>query len=138
MGAGSMTVHGRRLRRPGISAHPESAKNEGADGQVLTELMEGEFLYYPDIANIEENTEIQFMASARNVSLIRIHETAPEGPLLGTCRIGKTKDLYRGKLKCSAGKKVNLLCDWRRCGDLVVFLSRGKRKGIHWNLYFLQ
>ncbi|WP_343842651.1 hypothetical protein [Faecalicatena contorta] len=80
-------------------------KKEGADGQVLTELMEGEFLYYPDIANIEENTEIQFMASARNVSLIRIHETAPEGPLLGTCRIGKTKDLYRGKLKCSAGKK---------------------------------
>lgn len=80
-------------------------KKEGKDGKFLTELYEGEHLCFPDIANIETDAVIQFMASARNGGRIIIHETAPDGPVLGVCRIGKTKELYQGKLKCGAGKK---------------------------------
>lgn len=80
-------------------------KKEDENGKFLTELRAGDCLHFPDIANIEENAEIQFMAAAKEKCMILIHEDSPDGPILGKCKIGNEKRLWNGQLECGAGKK---------------------------------
>lgn len=74
-------------------------------GSFLTELLAGEYLYFPDISNVEEDTEIEFLASCAEEAVIVVREDTLDGPVLGSCRIGKNKKVYSANLKCTRGKK---------------------------------
>lgn len=87
-----------------FEASRECKEEEGNCGFEAV-LSEGDYLFFPEIANIEKNAEICFMASADADSLLTIRKDSPDGLILGTCRIGRQKRGYREKLVCTAGKK---------------------------------
>ena len=66
-------------------------KKELADRSFAVELKKGENLSFPNIANVEKNTKIQFCGSAQmpgKASVIEIRENDAEGEILGICEIG--------------------------------------------------
>lgn len=80
-------------------------KKEDVTGEFWTALAKDEYLYFPNIANVEENTEIRFKAFSHKDAVISICENSLDGPVLGTCRIGEDVNVYQGQLTCMAGKK---------------------------------
>lgn len=75
----------------------------------MTELRDGDYLYFPEILNVEENTQLRIDAVCEKTAKILILEDSLEGKVLGSCILKKSAD---GKnywnicsLQCSAGKK---------------------------------
>lgn len=93
-------------------------KTELPDGGFAVELQAGEILVFPNIANIERNTNVQFygyslMPGKRAV--IEIRENDGDGVLLGTCEIGNTDltegpGIYECQLTCGWGTKTLCFC----------------------------
>lgn len=86
-------------------AASRECKRQNGEGGFETELKEGEYLYFPEISNVEENPRFRILASASEGGIVEIHEDAPDGPLLGQCRIGRDMSVYSSWLKCPPGKK---------------------------------
>lgn len=80
-------------------------KKENEKGEFVTELLAGEYLYFPEIANIETDAVIEFKAAGEGECIVSVCEDTPDGPILGKCRIGKGPGTYRAQLTCQAGKK---------------------------------
>lgn len=82
-------------------------KREDEDGKFLTVLYNEEYLYFPDISNIEADSRIEVFALAKDGGLLIIREGASDGAILGTINIkaGKKAEIYGGRLICRHGKK---------------------------------
>lgn len=111
-------------------------KTELPDGGFAVELKKGEMIWFPNIANVERNTKIQFCGCSLvpgQASVIEIRENNPEGKLLGTCEIGNADssdntEIYSCELTCGWGTKSLCFCvensvllDW-------FSLDNGKKK----------
>lgn len=87
-------------------------KIELADGGFAVELRAGEYISFPNTANVEENTNMQICGCAlEKEAVIEVREGSEDGPVLGTCRIQNTNDAgqfvtVQCKLNCTHGKKT--------------------------------
>ena len=91
-------------------------KVELSDGGFGVRLKAGEHLFFPNIANIEKNTAMQFYGRGRNegtTGLIEIRENSENGTLLGHCEIQGTEGEMKSfccELTCGWGTKSIYLC----------------------------
>lgn len=109
-------------------AAARECKQEDETGAIQVELLSGEYLYFPEITNIEENTRIQFYASAMKDMDITVREDALDGPVLGSCKIGQNKAVYATRLHCSPGKKsLYIVADGALKIQWFSFLNEHKR-----------
>ncbi len=77
-------------------------KEEQTDGSFLAKLADGEYLYFPEILNVEKNTRMQIKASGSEGAGIEIYEDSLEGERIGTFVL---EHGWECRLKCRAGKK---------------------------------
>lgn len=84
-------------------------KIETKDGNISVELKDGEYLFFPEILNVEENTRFQMDAVCRTNAEVLILEGSMDGQLLGVCKLLGNPDekagRYECRLNCAAGKK---------------------------------
>ncbi len=86
-------------------------KKEKEKGEFVTGLLKGEYLFFPEISNVEENALLCVKGRAvkngsqETFARLIIHEDAVDGPVLGTVLVGSEDSIYEGRLCCSAGKK---------------------------------
>lgn len=101
-------------------------KAETEEGKFETVLKAGEYLGFPNVANVEENTRLQIYGCGEGI--LEIYEDSLTGKLLGTCMTEKEKGIYECSLKCSRGKKNLYL---KATGNMRLewfSLSNGKRR----------
>lgn len=119
-------------------------KTETKDGDFHVILQDGEYLYFPEILNLEENTKMQIAAACKEEAEVIVREDSPEGEILGRCVLQGTPDqeisFSECRLCCSAGKKSLYLSvrgeaeiDWfsfdngkKRCTAQPAFSKRGR------------
>lgn len=80
-------------------------KKELEDGTFAVELQSGDCLFFSEIANIEQNSNVQVWASGEKDTYLTIHEETEDGTLLGSVNIGTELGYYSGRLNCEYGKK---------------------------------
>lgn len=93
-------------------------KMELQGGGFAVKLDRGEMLCFPNIANVEQNTKMQFCGKALNPekeAVLEIRENNADGKILGTCIIGDAAPsfetgIYRCVLTCGWGTKSLCLC----------------------------
>lgn len=90
-------------------------KRELPEGGFAVELREGEWVSFPHITNIEENTKIQFQCRSLlsgKSAFLEIREGDSQGTLLGICKIGEqgVSGLFETTLTCPAGMKSLTFC----------------------------
>lgn len=88
----------------------EDSKQELENGGFAVQLNRDGYLRYPNLANIEKNTKMQFCVKVPEEKVtIEIREGSVEGELLGKCQISADTqglyEIYECSLNCSAGKK---------------------------------
>lgn len=104
----------------------KECKKELSDGKFATALENGEYLGFPEIANVEADTNMQIFGQGDGRIFIR--ENTPEGKIIGTCDLGKEKGVYECVLECSHGKK-NLYLEAEGSAELEWFsLTNGKKR----------
>lgn len=109
-------------------ASSRECKKENCEGGFDAQLRKGEYLYFPNIANVEEDSMIHFKAGGEEDTAIAVHEDSPDGPLLGRCAIGKMMGMYSDRLKCRPGKKsLYLVAEEAVCVRWFSFAGGKKR-----------
>lgn len=104
-GCGQYDAVWERIDAAWYFAASRECKVECGDGSFAAALLQGEYLYFPNIANIEENAVLKICASGAENAVIIIREDSLDGKSLGQCSIGEEKGIYEVALQCSHGKK---------------------------------
>jgi beta-xylosidase len=90
----------------------QAEKRECPLGGFEMRLSAGSQLYYPNIHNVPAKATLSLSLATENTEgvIIEVREGTPEGPLLGTCRLGKTGkwDKY-GTFSCQLNNKEGAL-----------------------------
>lgn len=103
--------------RPQIEAEDyfkavRAGKRECPLGGFEMRLSGGSELYYPNIHNVPGNATLTLSLASGSTpeGVIEVHEGIPQGPLLGTCKIGKTGkwDKY-GTFSCQLNNKESTI-----------------------------
>lgn len=107
-------------------------KREKENGDFLVELKDGEYLYFPEIVNVEENTGFKAGAVVKEDAELLIYEDSPDGNLLGKCTLTPSSQgevsTYECKLSCRAGKK-SLYFQMKGEAELAFFaFDNGKKR----------
>lgn len=111
-------------------------KTERTDGSFAVKLNRGEMVCFPNIANIEKNTKMQFCGSSfapDKSAVIEIRENSVDGAILGTCVIGSAAPssetgIYSCELTCGWGTRS--LCFYAKDPVVLDWFSfdNGKKR----------
>lgn len=106
-------------------------KKERESGEFSVELKDQEYLYFPEIVNVQENTGFQAAAAVKEPAELLIYEDSPEGTLLGKCVLTPSAQgemaIYGCQLSCKAGKK-SLFLQMKGAAELLWFAFDNGRK----------
>lgn len=117
-GCGQYDASWKKIEAEWYFSASRECKKELSEGGFAAELHTGEYLVFPNITNIEENTKIQLrgcaLAPEKTVE-IEIREENLQGRLLGICEIGREDtveemEIYEGTLSCERGMKSLCFC----------------------------
>ncbi len=161
-GCGQYDAAWERIEARWYYAAARACKKEKENGAIVTELRDGEYLYFPEILNLEENTRMQICAAGKAHARMWIYEDSPEGKLLGNCdleggaemagmhekHLSGKEGIYECTLSCEVGKKALYLLmegeaelSWfsfdngkKRCTAQPLFSRRGRGASLSWNV----
>lgn len=108
----------------------KECKRESEDGGFSVFLEKGDYVCFPNIANVEEDSLISVCASAveedQSKRGLLVLDDSLGTEILGRIRIGGQKRIYQGELHCSHGQKS--LCLMAEKSMELCWFSLGEQK----------
>lgn len=119
-GCGQYDAAWKKIEAEWYFSASRECKEELPDGDFAVKLRAGEMISFPNVANIEKDTSIQFFGKSlmpEKAAEIEIREE--NGMLLGICRIEKGEELkvHQSHLLCGWGTKSLCFC---AKGDVLI------------------
>lgn len=108
-GCGQYDASWQKINAAWYFAASRECKTEAENQEFVVHMKDGEFLYFPEVANIQKNAVLQIAACCKEQTKILIKEDSVDGKLLGSCIIEPRTDaeemVHSCRLNCTEGKK---------------------------------